>query len=156
LVVESPGRLPGLVRISNIRRMHLFRNPRIGKVLTDLEYVRDLGEGIDRMYDEMEKAGLEEPEFIEEDYIFKTALKNRRELREKGIEKGITRLDINKRQKKAIEYIKKHGSITNREYRSLCEVGWDTAHRDLSGLLKMGVLRREGKGRGALYRMIIG
>jgi predicted HTH transcriptional regulator len=47
-------------------------------------------------------------------------------------------------------------SITNREYRKLRGVGWDTAHRVLSELVRKGILKREGKGRATHYRMIIG
>ena len=62
-VVESPGTLPGLVRINNIRNMHFSRNPMIAKYLRDYKFVRELGEGVDRMYREMLEAGLPEPEY---------------------------------------------------------------------------------------------
>lgn len=61
LEVESPGRLPGLVRIDNIRSTRFARNPRIARSLADLGYGRELGEGVDRMFEEMERAGLPDP-----------------------------------------------------------------------------------------------
>jgi ATP-dependent DNA helicase RecG len=61
LEVESPGRLPGLVRLDNIRRTRFARNPRIARAMADLDYGRELGEGIDRMYQEMERVGLPDP-----------------------------------------------------------------------------------------------
>ncbi len=60
---ESPGRLPGLVRLENIRSTRFARNPRIARGLTDLGYGRELGEGVDRMFEEMDSAGLPEPSF---------------------------------------------------------------------------------------------
>ncbi len=61
LEVESPGRLPGLVRIENIRSTRFARNPRIARAMADLGYGRELGEGVDRMFEEMERAGLSDP-----------------------------------------------------------------------------------------------
>ena len=61
LEVNSPGRLPGLVRLENIRSTRFARNPRIARALTDLGYGRELGEGINRMFEEMNRAGLPDP-----------------------------------------------------------------------------------------------
>ena len=63
LEVESPGRLPGLVRLDNIRSTRFARNPRIARALADLGYGRELGEGVNRMYEEMARAGLPDPIF---------------------------------------------------------------------------------------------
>lgn len=65
LEIESPGRLPGLVRIDNIRTTRFARNPRIARALADLDYGRELGEGVNRMYEEMGRAGLPEPVFVQ-------------------------------------------------------------------------------------------
>lgn len=59
--VESPGRLPGLVRVENIRSTRFARNPRIARALADLGYGRELGEGVNRMFEEMERVGLPDP-----------------------------------------------------------------------------------------------
>lgn len=61
LEVESPGRLPGLVRVENIRSTRFARNPRIARALADLGYGRELGEGVNRMFEEMERVGLPDP-----------------------------------------------------------------------------------------------
>ena len=36
IVVESPGKLPGLVRADNIRFTHFSRNPKIAEVIWDI------------------------------------------------------------------------------------------------------------------------
>jgi ATP-dependent DNA helicase RecG len=61
LEVTSPGRLPGLVRIDNIRSTRFARNPRVARAFADLGYGRELGEGVNRMFEEMEHAGLPDP-----------------------------------------------------------------------------------------------
>lgn len=64
LEVESPGRLPSLVRVSNIRDTRFSRNPHIARVLAEMTaYVRETNEGVGRMFDEMQRAGLPDPEF---------------------------------------------------------------------------------------------
>ena len=76
--VESPGTLPGIVRINNMRQVHFSRNPKIAEVLHEYEYVREYGEGIDRLYNEMEKAGLPSPEYYMEAFMLHATLKNRK------------------------------------------------------------------------------
>ena len=77
LEVESPGILPGLVRISNIREFHFSRNPKIVELLTEYEFVKELGEGVDRVYRDMAKAGLPEPEYRQAEFMLSATLKNK-------------------------------------------------------------------------------
>jgi len=64
LEIESPGRLPGLVRVKNIRETRYSRNPHIARALAELTgYVRELNEGVERMFEEMGRYGLREPRF---------------------------------------------------------------------------------------------
>lgn len=62
IVIESPGRFPGLVDPANPRAIKRFaRNPRLARVCTDLGITQEFGEGIRRMFDEMRAAGLSDP-----------------------------------------------------------------------------------------------
>lgn len=61
--VRSPGRLPGLVRVENIRSTRFARNPRIARAIGDFGYGCELGEGVDRMFEEMVRVGLPEPRY---------------------------------------------------------------------------------------------
>ena len=47
-----------------MRQVHFSRNPKIAALLYEYDYVQELGEGVDRIYKEMEKAGLQVPEFF--------------------------------------------------------------------------------------------
>ncbi len=76
IVVESPGDLPGIVRLSNMREIHFSRNPKIAAFLHVYEYVREFGEGVDRMYNEMQKAGLPEPEYRNESFMLNAVIRN--------------------------------------------------------------------------------
>ena len=64
LEIESPGRLSGLVRVQNIQNMRFSRNPHIARVLAEMTgYVRELNEGVRRIFEEMEQYGLRAPIF---------------------------------------------------------------------------------------------
>lgn len=75
LVFESPGKLPGLVRAENIRHTHFSRNPKIAQFLKAYNYVKEFGEGIDRICNELESRGAVIPTFHTDAFILKATLK---------------------------------------------------------------------------------
>lgn len=62
---SSPGRLPSIVTVDNIRNTRFSRNPMIARVLSDFGWVRELNEGVKRIYTDMEDFFLEPPIFSE-------------------------------------------------------------------------------------------
>ncbi|MFQ9387754.1 MAG: ATP-binding protein [Coprococcus sp.] len=77
IVVESPGRLPGLVKAGNIRHTHFSRNPKIAEFLRDYNFVKEYGEGVDRMCRELEAAGLQSPEYRVNAFMLQATIRNR-------------------------------------------------------------------------------
>lgn len=75
LVFETPGDLPGLVRPDNIRHTHFSRNPKIAQFLKAYKYVKEFGEGIDRICNELETRGAAIPSFRLDAFILKATLK---------------------------------------------------------------------------------
>ena len=75
--MESPGLLPGIVRVNNIREFHFSRNPKIVELLTEYDLVKEYGEGVDRIYRDMEEAGLPEPVYRQSDFMLYATLKNK-------------------------------------------------------------------------------
>lgn len=71
LVFESPGRLPGMVKPSNIRHTHFSRNPKIAQFLKAYDYVKEFGEGVDRVCRELEANGTPHLSFHLDDFILK-------------------------------------------------------------------------------------
>lgn len=60
--IESPGRFPGVVDLSDPLEVARFaRNPHIARVCAELGLGREFGEGIRRMFEEMRLAGLADP-----------------------------------------------------------------------------------------------
>jgi len=75
LVFETPGDLPGLVRPDNIRHTHFSRNPKIAQYLKAYKYVKEFGEGIDRICNELETKGCAIPSFHVDAFILKATLR---------------------------------------------------------------------------------
>gem|GEM_PF-4969647 len=74
--VFSPGLLPDVVTVDNMRCTRYARNPRICDVLGVFGLAKRLNEGVDRIYREMESAGLPSPEFTETDSGLILTLRN--------------------------------------------------------------------------------
>ncbi|MBC8249123.1 MAG: hypothetical protein H8E90_05545 [Anaerolineales bacterium] len=58
---------------------------------------------------------------------------------------------LNERQVKAMEYVSRHGRVTNLEYQELCGVSRSTAKKELQALVMRGLLQQQGTGRYAHY-----
>jgi len=146
--IISPGGLPGYITLDNIVEEHFSRNPRIVAGLFQWGYIEELGLGVDLMIEEMTAAGHPPPHFRAEPYVFSVTLYNKQE------RPPIARwqFTMNERQAKALEYIQRHGRITNREYRALCpDVSAETLRLDLKDLVDKGVLLKIGDKKGTYY-----
>jgi len=75
LVVESPGTLPGLVRLNTMRKVHFSRNPKIAAFLRDYGFVKEFGEGVDRMCKELAESGLPDPAYQIESFMLRCTVK---------------------------------------------------------------------------------
>jgi ATP-dependent DNA helicase RecG len=73
LEISNSGPLPAQVNVENIRTERFSRNPRIARALEDMGFVRQLNEGVSRIYQSMEKSMLSTPEYIEKNrkYAFR-------------------------------------------------------------------------------------
>ena len=69
LVITSPGKLPNIVTLENMRNRRWSRNPKIARTLVEFGWVRELNEGVQRIYDDMAASFLHEPIFEEPDGI---------------------------------------------------------------------------------------
>ena len=74
LVFETPGKLPGIVRADNIRHTHFSRNPKIAEYLKAYDYVKEFGEGVDRMCRELSEIGVKAPEYHLVAFIMKASV----------------------------------------------------------------------------------
>lgn len=77
LEISNSGPLPAQVTIQNIKNERFARNPRVARVLEDMGYVRQLNEGVSRIYESMEKSMLSIPEYSEKNGNVYLVLRNK-------------------------------------------------------------------------------
>ncbi|MGH7871502.1 MAG: ATP-binding protein [Candidatus Binatia bacterium] len=146
ITVRSPGLPPAPVTLEQLRQqksIHFSRNPLMVRVLADLGYVREMGEGVPRMYQEMETYGLNPPELTAEGFIFSVTLRNAPIYDEATLrwlnQFGTT--EINLRQRRILAFAYCHGkTFSTTEYERLTEVDRDTAYRDIRAMVKSNIV----------------
>ncbi len=67
LEICSPGKLGGFVTLDTMRTKRYSRNPQIARVLNEMGIVRELNEGVKRIYSEMQRFFLKDPIYSEPD-----------------------------------------------------------------------------------------
>lgn len=65
LEIVGPGALPNIVTLDNMRTTRYSRNPRIARTLVEFGWVRELNEGVKRIYTEMQDSLLNDPVYTE-------------------------------------------------------------------------------------------
>lgn len=131
--IESPGRLPGLVRIDNIRHTRFARNPRIARAVADLGFGRELGEGVNRMYEEMGRVGLPEPVFVQTSASVRVTF-----LADPTSARILAALP--RGSERFVEHLNRTGRVTTKEAIELLGVSRPTAIRHLQHLVDAGLL----------------
>ena len=156
ITVESPGTLPGTVRLNNMREIHFSRNPKMAQLLHEYEYVREFGEGVDRMYREMEEAGLPEPEYKTVAFMVHATIKNKKYLvgvsaGEQNVAQDVAQgvaQDVVQEHKKTlaeiiIVEIRKNEKVTREQIAEKAGVSKKTVEREIK---KMGNVHYVGRG----------
>lgn len=65
LEIFSPGKLPNIVTVENMLNTRYSRNPRIARILSEFGWVKELNEGVKRIFNEMEQCFLHLPTYQE-------------------------------------------------------------------------------------------
>jgi ATP-dependent DNA helicase RecG len=144
----NPGGLPEGITPENITKKQYSRNPIIAKILAKIRYIEELGEGWNKIIDEHKKHPLKPktPKIVSDEFSVLVTLFSTKEKFEKRTS------ELNERQKKAIEYTRKKGKITNSEYQKINKTIKKTSTRDIQDLVRREILFRKGRtGRGVYY-----
>jgi len=155
LEVHSPGYLPGPVNLDNLLEARFSRNAVIVQTLADLGFIERLGYGLDRVVRVMRQNNLAPPRFEEVAGAFRATLyaapqpapgESHRH------QPAYRELNLNTRQESALDYLGSYHRITNREYQELCpDVHAETLRRDLSDLVRLGLLIKIGDKKSTYY-----
>ncbi len=149
--IRSPGALPGHITVDNIREEHYSRNRRVMHVLKLLGLVEEYGEGVDRMFREMEARLLEPPAIVASPSSVTITLRNRSLLsvEEQAWLGLLGHLDIAPAERRILVLARQQGAVTPRSVRSL--MGEVDAEALLSGAVAKGLLVLTGRRGGARY-----
>lgn len=145
----NPGSLSEELTVEKLRADHSSypRNRNIANIFFKAGYIESWGRGTNKIIDSCVESGLPEPLIELEQGGFGITF-----LKEKYTNKSTPLEELEDRQRKAILYIREHGSISNTQYRELAGVSKRTATRDLQELIEKKFIQKSGNtGKGTSY-----
>ena len=167
LVFETPGKLPGIVRTDNIRHTHFSRNPKIAEYLKAYDYVKEFGEGVDRMCRELSALGVKEPQYNLVAFIMKATVcakvleerqginhsdQKRPESDQLGHNKGIT--GAQQGHNKILSLIAENPQISISALAKQCEVSEKAMRITLERMKAGDIIKRVGPSYGGHWEII--
>lgn len=147
IVVESPGNLPGIVRLNNMRQVHFSRNPKIAAFLHEYDYVQEFGEGVDRIFKEMEKAGLPAPEYKDVAFMLHATIRNGINVVDNVADNHAAIIKLSATGQEILEHLQNSPTLSAKELAALLHKTPKTNQRNMTALKEKGLLRREGSDR---------
>ncbi|MBF1682451.1 MAG: putative DNA binding domain-containing protein [Selenomonas artemidis] len=151
LEIESPGRLPNIVTLENIRETRYSRNPRISRVMTEFGWVRELNEGVKRIYEDMAGLFLDDPVYSEPGESLRLVLKNNIVMRRMRQELyalnnvGISRWNqLDAVEQAIMAYILNRGAAGRAQLSAYVGKSDNTVRTRLKALMEQGLLKANG------------
>ena len=157
--VWNPGELPKQLTLAQLKRKHLSfpHNKFLAERLYYIKYIEHWGKGTNRIVEDMRKDKLSDPVFELLSGGLNVTLMGPGKSFEKAMdEEKLHKLDLNERQKRAMEYVKTNGSIKRSEYMKLGEVSHETAHLELRKMLEDNIFIQKGRGPSTRYELRTG
>lgn len=149
LEICSPGRLGGFVTLDTMKTKRYSRNPQIARVLNELGIVRELNEGVKRIYSEMQRFFLKDPIYSEPDRnSVLLVLENNIVMRSRRKEESMLKdneiqdkwKDLNYLEKQVLTTIFDKGEISSEETAKIINRGKTTAVKLLNRLVDMNLI----------------
>ena len=158
ITVESPGTLPGIVRLNNLRSVHFSRNPKIARFLQEYEYVKEFGEGVDRMFNEMAAAGLPAPEYRDNAFMLNATIRNGEVIDEVNGKDGkvngeVNYDDLSKNELLVYEAIRSNPHVTRSDMIEMLDVSARTIDRAIKSLKEKGIIERVGADKNGYWKI---
>lgn len=151
LTIWNEGLLPDGMTLESLKRQHPSRprNPLLADICFKAGYIDSWGRGTLKIIHACKAAELPEPEITELDGGILVTIYLDRFTKDELINLG-----ANERQVKAVEFVKVHGRIANREYQELNDCSKNTASSDLNDLMRRGILiLGNAKGSATFYKL---
>ena len=154
--IRSPGKLAGLVTLNNIKYVRYSRNRTISRTLTEFGVVRELNEGVSRIYKEMEENSLAEPEIkVDQGDIFVLTLKNsnyNNKVSSKVSNKVSNKLSKN--QEKILKLISENAHISRNELSNKINISETSVYKSIKELKSQGYIERIGSRKNGYWKIL--
>ena len=156
--VVSPGGLVGNLTteaLLTLKRVHHSRNPRMIRVLVDLGLARDQGEGIPRMFAEMEDAFLPKPDIDATNRSVTVTLRNTLTLNasDRKFISVLGDIELSRNEFRTLLYTYRQGQIDNARLRALSGLDTLNASYLLRGLRDRDLLALHSHGPNSYYTL---
>jgi predicted HTH transcriptional regulator len=162
LVVSSPGYPPKPLTLAKLRQGRYEscrRNPVLAECLASLNMMEQRGTGFERIRAAMLDHGLDQHKLDQQDGYFKVILPGpdgkydrlRVPADARGFVPPSVGASLNERQKRIMLRTQAQGVVTSGWCKKTFGVTYDTAYRDLTNLVMLGLLVQQGKGRATRY-----
>ena len=161
LVISNSGPLPAQVTVENIRTERYSRNPRIARALSDLGYVRELNEGVPRIFNAMRQSMLAEPEYMNTRETVTLTLRNRVASRRETIHASVLQrvetnwYTLNPSQRHLVEFLLQEFEATIDQLAVHLQLSDQAVRYNLRRLEELGIIARVSekiRDRSAIYR----
>lgn len=151
LEILSPGKLPNIVNVSNIKTTRYSRNPRIARVLTEFGWVRELNEGVKRIFLDMETFYLEPPAYSEPEQSVRLVLKNNIDMRViRQMDRAVQTIgkdkweELDELEKNIVAYMTSRKNVKTMELAEKMGKSPRTIGVRLNHLINMELIKRNG------------
>ncbi len=163
LEIASPGGLHGPVSKESLLVepvSSISRNATLAKLLEDVQLpgerhavCENRGSGLLATATELRRAGMDPPELTDSIHQFLVSVANHGLLDAEAVA-WLARIDtngLNDRQRLGLAFVRRKGTLTNRQYRTLNGCDARDATRELSALSLRGLLDKRGDRRGTVW-----
>ncbi len=161
VIISSPGLPPSPITLASLRRgiyRPCSRNPVLAQCLSYFHRIEERGSGFRRMRKHMLNHGLEQPVIGTDTGYFQVTFRgpgddiDRLRVPEDRLKvTPAVEAQLNERQRKMVLLLLQGQELTSRQCEAEFGVSRDTTSRDFGLLIKLGLARREGRGRSTRY-----
>ena len=160
LEISSPGKLGGFVTLETMKNKRYSRNPQIARVLNELGIVRELNEGVKRIYSEMQRFYLKDPVYTEPDrnsvlLVLDNNIAVRANRKQETLKKSDAIKDkwelLNYAEKQVLQVINDKGELTSDDVSQIINRGKTTAVKLLNKLIDLDLIVWTGTSKNDSY-----
>lgn len=152
LEIFSPGQLPNIVTLDNMLNTRYSRNPRIARVLSEFGWVKELNEGVKRIYDEMQMFFLKKPTYSEPNgnsvlLVLENSITSRQLRTDDKLSSMFSQEileSLNEYETTIIQYLANNKSITVKKVKEVINKGETFSRKQLKHLENLSLIEWHG------------